>query len=126
MDVLLAASRSENVDDRVAVLELAGLTAAIVDVEAYAMENACSQLVDQLPEHGVDQTIAVADIGATTTTLNVLHNNKIIYTREQNFGGRQLYRRDSTAVWAFIGRGRNGKAPGWFAGQLCARSAGAI
>ncbi|MEJ2693192.1 MAG: pilus assembly protein PilM, partial [Candidatus Thiodiazotropha sp.] len=90
VDVLLAASRSENVDDRVAVLEMAGLTATVVDVEAYSMENACSQLMDQLPEHGEDQTIAIADIGATTTTLNVLHNNKIIYTREQNFGGRQL------------------------------------
>jgi type IV pilus assembly protein PilM len=90
VDVLLAASRSENVDDRVAALEMAGLVANIVDVEAYAMENACSQLVDQMPEHGEDQTIAIADIGATTTTLNVLHNNKIIYTREQNFGGRQL------------------------------------
>ena len=77
-------------DDRVAALELAGLGAAVVDVEAYAMENACTQLIDQLPEGGVDQTIAIADIGATTTTLNVLHNNKIIYTREQNFGGRQL------------------------------------
>ncbi len=90
VDVLLAASRSENVDDRVAALELAGLTAAVVDVEAYAMENACTQLVDQLPEGGEEQTIAIVDVGATTTTLNVLHNNKIIYTREQNFGGRQL------------------------------------
>jgi type IV pilus assembly protein PilM len=90
VDVLLAASRSENVDNRVAALELAGLTATVVDVEAYAMENACTQLIDQLPEGGEGLTVAVADIGATTTTLNVLHNKKIIYTREQNFGGRQL------------------------------------
>ena len=90
VDVLLAASRSENVDDRVAALEIAGLTCEIVDVEAYAMENACTQLIDQWPNGGHDHTIAVADIGATTTTLNVLHNNHIIYTREQNFGGRQL------------------------------------
>jgi type IV pilus assembly protein PilM len=90
MDVLLAASRSENVDDRVAALELAGLTAVVVDVEAYAMETACTQLLDQFPEGGAEQTIAVADVGATTTTLNVLHGNKTIYTREQNFGGRQL------------------------------------
>ncbi len=90
VDVLLAASRSENVEDRVAALESAGLTAVVVDVEAYAMENACTQLVEQLPEKGVDQTIAIADIGATTTTLNVLHNDRIVYTREQNFGGRQL------------------------------------
>ncbi len=90
LDVLLAASRSENVDDRVTVLELAGLTPAVVDIEAYAMENACTLLVEQWPDRGLDQSIAVADIGATNTTLNVLHSNKIIYTREQNFGGRQL------------------------------------
>ncbi len=89
-DVLLAASRSENVDDRVAALEIAGLTAGVVDVEAYAMENAFSLLGEQLPDYGNEQTVAIADIGATITTLNVLHNNKIIYTREQNFGGRQL------------------------------------
>jgi type IV pilus assembly protein PilM len=90
VDVLLAASRSENVDDRVSALEIAGLTCNVVDVEAYAMESACSQLADQWPNGGHEQVVAVADIGATTTTLNVLFNNKIIYTREQNFGGRQL------------------------------------
>lgn len=90
VDVLLAASRSENVDDRAAALELAGLNCEIVDVEAFAMELACSQLADQWPHGGEGQTVAVADIGATTTTLNVLFNNRIIYTREQNFGGRQL------------------------------------
>lgn len=90
VDVLLAASRSENVDDRVAALEIAGIEAAIVDVEAYAIENAFTQIADQLSGHGEGLSVAVADIGATTTTLNVLHNGKIIYTREQNFGGRQL------------------------------------
>ncbi|MFC1685215.1 type IV pilus assembly protein PilM, partial [Pseudomonadota bacterium] len=90
MDVLLAASRSENVDDRVAALDLAGLTTEVVDVEAYAMENAFSQIAEQLPGHGEGQTVAVADVGAATTTMNVLHSNRVIYTREQNFGGRQL------------------------------------
>lgn len=90
VDVLLAASRSENVDDRVAALDLAGLTCDVVDVEAYAMESACSQLAEQWANGGHEQVVAIADIGATTTTLNVLYNNKIIYTREQNFGGRQL------------------------------------
>jgi len=90
VDVLLAASRSENVEDRVAALEFAGLSAAVVDVEAYAMETACVQLLDPFAEGNAERTIAIADIGATTTTLNVLRNNKTIYTREQNFGGRQL------------------------------------
>ena len=90
VDVLLAASRSENVENRVSALEIAGLTPAVVDVEAYAMENAFSLISEQLPDFGVDQTIAIVDIGATNTALNVLHNNKIIYTREQSFGGKQL------------------------------------
>ena len=90
VDVLLAASRSENVDMRVAALEIGGLTAKIVDVEAYALENAFAYVAEQLSGTGKDQTIAVIDIGATMTTLNVLHNLKIIYTREQVFGGKQL------------------------------------
>jgi type IV pilus assembly protein PilM len=89
VDVLLAASRRENVDDRVAALEMAGLTPTVVDVEAYAMENACALLLrshGESPEHNV----AVADVGATTTTLHVLHDGRTVYTREQNFGGQQL------------------------------------
>ncbi|MDH5571168.1 MAG: pilus assembly protein PilM [Gammaproteobacteria bacterium] len=90
VDVLLAASRSENVDVRVAAIELAGLKPKIIDVEAYAMENAFAMLASQLPEQGIDQTIAVVDVGATMTTLNVMHDMKTIYTREQVFGGKQL------------------------------------
>lgn len=90
VDVLLAASRSENVDMRVAALEIGGLTAKIVDVEAYAMENAFAYVAEQISGAGKGQTIAVVDIGATMTTLNVLQDLKIIYTREQVFGGKQL------------------------------------
>jgi len=90
VDVLLAASRQENVSDRVEVLEKAGLRAKIVDVEAFAMENAFALLADQLPEAEGAQTIAIADIGATMSTLNVLHDFRTVYTREQGFGGKQL------------------------------------
>jgi len=90
VDVLLAASRSENVDDRVEALDIAGLKAGVVDVEAYALEKACRQLASQWPEQGKNLTVAIADIGATTTTLHVLHDGEIVYTREQNFGGKQL------------------------------------
>ena len=89
-EVLLAASRSENVDVRVEAIELAGLKAQIIDVEAYAMENAFMMLKEQMPDHGLDKTIAIVDVGATMTTLNVLHDLKTIYTREQVFGGKQL------------------------------------
>ena len=90
VDVLLAVSRSENVEVRAAAVELGGLTAKVVDVEAYALEAAVTLLSQQLPDGGTNKTIAVIDIGATMTTLNVLNNGRIIYTREQVFGGKQL------------------------------------
>lgn len=89
VDVLLAACRSENVDARKDVLEDAELIARVVDVEAYAMERAFSLILPQLGG-GEDSTVAIVDIGATVTTLNVLHGGKMIYTREQLFGGKQL------------------------------------
>jgi len=90
VDVMLAASRSENIDVRVAALDIAGMKAEVVDVEAFAMETAFSLLGQQLPDNGSEKTIAVIDVGATMTILNVLHDFKTIYTREQVFGGKQL------------------------------------
>jgi len=90
VDVLLAASRSENVDSRVAAVELGGLTAKVVDIEAYTLENAFSLITSQIPGGTEDKTVAIIDVGATMTTLSVLHNEKIIYTRDQVFGGKQL------------------------------------
>lgn len=97
VDVLLAASRSENVEMRTAVAEIAGLTAKLVDVEAYTIEKATRLLTpsvksaptndDEKPESFI---IAVLDVGATMTSLNVMENNELIYTREQAFGGKQL------------------------------------
>jgi len=79
VNVLLAASRSENVDIRVAALEVGGLIAKVVDVEAFAMESAFSLLGHQLPDNGIGKTIAVVDVGATMTTLSVSHDFKVIY-----------------------------------------------
>lgn len=89
VEVLLAACRRENVDLRVETLRQAGLTAKVVDVEAYAMERAFSLIKDSVEQHE-QATVAVIDIGATMTTLSVLSAGTTIYTREQLFGGRQL------------------------------------
>jgi type IV pilus assembly protein PilM len=90
VDVLLAASRSENVEMRVAAAEIGGLIPKIVDVEAFAVENAFNLIRKQLPMDAEGQIIALVDIGATMTTISVFSGGKIIYTREQLFGGRQL------------------------------------
>jgi type IV pilus assembly protein PilM len=113
VDVLLAASRRENVDDRVAALEIAGLTADIVDIETYAMENACALQLARGDTGLRQKVVAVADVGAASTTLHMLHNGKIIYTREQNFGGRQIIedlrrRYDLTVEEAVLGLNQGG------------------
>ena len=90
IDVLLAASRSENIDVRVAAADLGGLTSKVVDVEAYAIDNAFSLLAPQLPNAAKNMIVAVFDVGATMTTLNVIHDLKTIYIREAVFGGKQL------------------------------------
>ena len=90
VEVLLAACRKENVEIREAALALAGLTAKVVDVEAYALERSYGLLAPHLGADRGELTVAVVDIGATMTTLSVLHNGRTVYTREQLFGGRQL------------------------------------
>ncbi len=89
VQILLAASRTENVDVRVAALDLGGLAARVIDVEAFAMENAFGLIADQLSVPK-DALVALVDVGATMTTLNVLRNQRGIYSREQVFGGKQL------------------------------------
>jgi type IV pilus assembly protein PilM len=90
VEVLIAASRKEKVEDRVAVAEAAGLKALVMDVESYAMQTAFELVRQQLPSEGRDQNVAVVDIGASIMNITVLRNDQAVYTREQQFGGNQL------------------------------------
>lgn len=90
VDVLLVASRSENVELRVSTLAEAGLNLKLVDVESYAMERAVSLIAQDLPNKGIDEAIAVVDIGSIMTSLTILYNLQTIFTREEVFGGEQL------------------------------------
>ena len=90
MEVLLAACRKENVELRQAALEIGGLKAKVVDIEAYAMRRAFSLLRSQLGDDVDEMVVAIIDIGATMTTLSVLTGDRSVYTREQLFGGKQL------------------------------------
>jgi len=90
VDILLVATRTENVEQRQAAVEAAGLKARIVDVEAFALENACRLLKHQMPDEGLEHNVAVVDFGASSTTFSVLRDLKVIYTRDFAFGGQQL------------------------------------
>ena len=89
-EVMIAATRKEKVEDRVAVAESAGLKALVMDVEAFAQQTALSLVIQGLPSAGKDLNVAVVDVGANVMNVTVLRNDQSIYTREQAFGGNQL------------------------------------
>lgn len=91
VDVLVVASRRENVESRVAIAESAKLTPELVDVEAYAIEHASERLVEQIPDRENKPIVAIVDVGSSVTAVYVVSQTEgVIYTREQNFGGRML------------------------------------
>lgn len=89
VEVLLAASKTENIETRQAVAELAGLEVRIIDVEANAIANAFDLVRsrDGIPDSAV---IAVLDIGDVRSSLNVMRGDRSIYYRDHPFGGREL------------------------------------
>jgi type IV pilus assembly protein PilM len=89
-EVMIAATRKEKVEDRVAVAESAGLKAIVMDIEAFAQQSALGLVVKQLPNAGKDMNVAIVDIGANVMNVSVMRNDQSIYTREQAFGGNQL------------------------------------
>jgi type IV pilus assembly protein PilM len=90
VEVLIAASRKEKVEDRVAIAEAAGLRPAVMDVESYATQEAFGMIAPSLPANGRDQNVAFVDIGAHVTHFYVLRNNQFLFSRDQAFGGNQL------------------------------------
>ena len=90
VEVLIAASRKEKIEDRVAAAEAAGLKAVVVDIESFAIQTAFELIERALPDSGKDQNIAIVDVGTTMMNLNVLRNGQSIYMREQPFGGNTL------------------------------------
>ncbi len=90
VDVLIAASRKEKVQDRQGLAEAAGLKPMVLDVESYASRLATRRLVEQLPDQGKDALVALFEVGAMTTSMQVMKNEEVVYDRDQAFGGAQL------------------------------------
>ena len=89
MEVMLAASRKEKVEDRVAIAEAAGLTAVVMDIESYAARAALDRVTSQM-KGSEGQIVALFQIGAQVTHISVMLDGETIYEREQPFGGNQL------------------------------------
>ena len=90
IEILIAASRREKVQDIQGMAEAAGLKPVIVDVESYASRLATGRLIENLPGQGQDSIVALFEVGALTTSMQVIRNDEILYERDQAFGGAQL------------------------------------
>ncbi len=90
VEVLIAASRKDKVQDRQGVAEAAGLKPVVLDVESHAARMAMARLIATLPNEGKDALVALFEIGAEATSLKVLRDDELLYERDQAFGGAQL------------------------------------
>lgn len=90
VEVLIAASRREKVQDIQGLAEAAGLKPVIVDVESYASRLAVSRLIANTPNQGLGSIVALFEVGAMTTSMQVIRNDDVLYDRDQGFGGAQL------------------------------------
>lgn len=90
VEVLIAASRKEGVEDRVACAEAANLKPVVMDVESYAALTAFELMRVQLSAGGKEEICALVDIGANAMKVIVMKGDQQIYSREQAFGGNQL------------------------------------
>jgi len=90
VEVMIAASRKDRVQDRQGLAESAGLKPAVLDIESYAARLAMGRLIQALPGEGKDALVALFEIGAETTGLKVLRDDELLYDRDQAFGGAQL------------------------------------
>ncbi|RTE67242.1 type IV pilus assembly protein PilM [Amphritea opalescens] len=86
-DILLVACRRDDVEIREDAINSSGLKCEVVDVDRFATERVVSLLEKGDQE---DRLVGFVDIGASTLTLNVFKNGKIVYDREQAFGGNDL------------------------------------
>ena len=89
VDILLAASKNENVESRQDALESLGLKARVVDVESFAIANAF-ELIRERDGIRSAETVGIFDVGSDLSSLLILRNGRVVYTRDHPFGGNQL------------------------------------
>ena len=86
MDVVLVAAKKDIINDYVSVIMESGLNPVIVDIDSFALENMLAMNYDIEKE----ETIAIANVGASITNMNIIKNNISAFTRDIFKGGNQV------------------------------------
>jgi len=83
--VLMAACKRDKVANLKQAIQLAGKQPSIIDVDAFALQNCYELNYDPQP----NEVVALLNIGASTTNINILNGNRSVFTRDATFGGNQ-------------------------------------
>ena len=83
MDVLLVAAKKEKIADYTGVIAQAGRSAVVVDVDAFALQNAFEV------NYGIEpgQVVVLLNVGASATNINILQGDQSVFTRDIAIGG---------------------------------------
>lgn len=85
MEVMLVAAKKEIVEDYVNLLQLSGLNPAVLDVDAFALQNAFEVSASE-PEG----CYALVNVGAEELGINAIKNGASIFSRDSSYGGNQI------------------------------------
>ncbi|MBL8862690.1 MAG: type IV pilus assembly protein PilM [Planctomycetes bacterium] len=91
--VLLAACKSRAIDERIQLVQGQGLSPVAIDVDVFALANAwelCGLPADEVTEGEIKTAIALVDVGATRTSINVIVGGETCFSREINIGGADM------------------------------------
>jgi type IV pilus assembly protein PilM len=86
MDVLLVAAKKDMINDYTSVCAEAGLTATVVDVDAFAVQNAYEASYEAVP----GETVVLINVGASVTNVNIIANGTTTFTRDVTMGGNSF------------------------------------
>jgi len=86
MEVLLVAVKRDKVNDYVSVISQAGRNPSLVDVDAFAVQNAYETNYDL----DALRVVALVNMGAAVTNINVLAGGQSVFWRDISFGGNQF------------------------------------
>jgi type IV pilus assembly protein PilM len=86
MDVVLVAAKKDIINDYVSVIMESGLNPVIIDIDSFALENMLAMNYDIEKE----EAIAIANVGASITNMNIIKNNISAFTRDIFKGGNQV------------------------------------
>ena len=93
MSVLLVAAKKEMIDDYINLTQLAGLNPCIIDVDAFALQNIFESSYDL-----EDENVALIDIGASKTSLNILKGANSVFMRDVSLGCGQINQKITSLI----------------------------